>query len=436
MKRIIIRISKIAGIFIGIITVLAICLYFFSLPIQRIVKYGFQDVYDFQIFPYTEVNTGEKPFQFIEGNDSLLRGHTLRKYFATPGDTTTLKFTDFMEMPNIYNLSFLVIRNDSILFEQYYNGHDRNQLSTVFSISKSVTSLLLGIAIDEGYIDSVQDVVTKYLPELEDKAPEFNRLTIEHLLNMRSGIDFPENYDDRLSARKWAFFYYGENQFKHIQKLKFAHEPGEVHEYQSMTTAVLGAVLERAIGKELGLYLEEKIWKPLGMESNARWSIDDEKYRSTKAYGGLATTARDLAKIGRLYLHKGNWNGVQIVDSAWIEKSTTPNPENEFYQYQWYSFFNNLPNKSGSAYHYSDSISALKAAQEIVGNPDLYNIRTNERKTGWAIQGAPGSYFALGIKQQILYIDPKKDLIVVRLGTGFNLAVDYYWFIYVLSLNL
>jgi CubicO group peptidase (beta-lactamase class C family) len=263
-------------------------------------------------------------------------------------------------------VAFLVIRNDSILFEKYYHGYYRERLANVFSVSKSVTSLLAGIAVEEGYIESVNDPVTKYVPELLESDPMFQQLTIEHLLNMRSGLKFDESYSNPLSDM--AKLYYGDDQLGQIKKLKFAYEPGTYHDYQSVTTAVLGIVLERAIGQEWGKYLEEKVWIPVGMENKATWNLDDKKHRSAKAYQGLNITAIDLAKIGRLYMNGGKRDEKQIVDSAWVAKSTTPNVENDYYQYQWYS----------------DSTS--------------------------------NAFYASGLRHQRLYVDPDKQIIIVRIG--------------------
>ena len=310
--------------------------------VKRMIKYGTEDIYDYQIFPYTEIHVGNKTFQFKQGHDETLKNYTVKAMGRYQSDTIDLTLDDFLKTTG--TISFLIIRNDSILFERYYKGHGQSRISTVFSISKSVTSLLTGLAIDEGYISSVQDTVTKYIPELKKKADGFQKLKIEDLLNMRSGLKFKEDYSNLVSKLRWANFYYGKNQLKRISNMKFAHEPGEVREYQSATTALLGIVLERAIGKELGKYLEEKIWIPLGMEYNATWSFDDNKNRSSKSYTGLNTTSIDLAKIGRLYLNKGNWDGNQIIDSLWILKSITPDVINAGRQYQWYSMSASLRN--------------------------------------------------------------------------------------------
>lgn len=394
--------------------------------LRRVIKYGSEDIYDYKIFPSTEVRAGNNPFTFKQSADT-----TLENLVVNAGtlykDTVNRTLPDFLEKDG--TIAFLVIRNDSILFEHYYKGHDQSKISTVFSISKSVTSLLTGIAVDEGYIESVHDPVTKYLPELAKKAPEFQQLTIEHLLDMRSGFKFKEDYKGLASLWRFAKFYYGNNQLRRIGNLKFAHEPGSEHEYLSVATAVLGAVVERATGKELGKYLEEKVWIPMGMEYNALWSIDDKKHRATKAYSGLAPTARDLAKIGRLYLNNGNWNGKQIVDSAWVARSVTPNPSNEGYQYQWYSPCFYVSNNADNRY-FPDAASVEERAK-AEGYQYYQAWQDPKHPDRWSLLVYYRDFYALGIMHQNLYVDPERNIIVVRLGEHFNLAgMDYYAFIY------
>jgi CubicO group peptidase (beta-lactamase class C family) len=324
-------------------------------------------------------------------------------------------------------VAFLVIRNDSVLFEKYYNGYNRSQIATVFSVSKSITSLLVGLAVDDGYIESVDDPVTKYIPELLDADPHFQKLTVEHLLNMRSGIKYDESYSNPFSAM--AKLYYGNNQLGQIKKMKFAHEPGTVHSYQSVSTALLGIIVEKTTGKELGKYLEEKIGIPLGFENKATWSLDDKKHRSTKAYQGLNITAIDLAKIGRLYLNGGNWNGKQIIDSAWITKSTTPDVKNDGYQYQWQSGNIGYGNN-----YYPDSVSAKNVADKLK-NQKYYKIWQDKRRNNqWGISIYLNAFCAIGINGQTLYVDPDKKIIIVRLGKSEDL--NYHPIIYNLVKNL
>lgn len=390
--------------------------------IYREIRYGEADITDHKIFPYTKIKNGENNFHFKKGDSSILDN-----YMLEAKDSTLVSLDKYLEKTS--TTSFIVIRNDSILFEKYYHGYKRNDVSTLFSVSKSVTSMLAGIAVDEGYIKSLNDPVTKYIPELNDCDERFKRLSIEHLLNMRSGIDFNENYDNYIG--KMPSLYYGTNQLAKIKKYKFKYEPGEKHEYQSGTTAILGIVLERATGKNLGKYLEEKVWKTMGMEYDAKWSLDDKRHNSTKSYCGLATTPIDLAKIGRLYLNKGDWNGKQILSKDWVEKSTTPIVENDGEQYNWYNINASLTD-NGSIF-FPDSLAAENAIKKT--KYKQYTIWQDEyHNNDWRANVYIEQFFALGIMKQVLYVDPKKNLIMVRLGEGGDL--EYPSFMYTISRKL
>lgn len=235
-------------------------------------------------------------------------------------------------------------------------------------MAKSITSILIGCAIDDGFIQSVDEPITNYIPELAKNG--FNQVTIKHLLQMTSGIKFNESYINPFGEA--ASFYYGRNLRKKITKLKLKSSPGKTFDYVSGNTQLLGLILERSLRtKTITAYLQEKLWTPLGMEYDASWSIDKKKNGIEKTFCCLNARARDFAKIGRLYKNEGNWNGVQIVSKQWVKQSTmadTLNGSANFYQYQWW-----LP--------------------------------------------VPGEDFmAEGILGQFVYVNPSKDLIMVRLG--------------------
>ena len=283
--------------------------------------------------------------------------------------------------PKTETQGVLIIQNDGIVYEKCTGDITPDKVAGVFSVTKSVTSLLCGIAVDEGYINSIDDAVTDYLPELKKEDPMWQKLTIRHLLDMRSGLDFDDTYSLRLRTKDikrldaMAKLNYGRNIPAQIRKLKFRCEPGTEYNYDSMTSEVLGFIIERAVGRSYAEYLCEKIWIPLGMESPAYMNYDSKKHHTAHAFGGLALTMRDLAKIGRLYLNRGVWEGKRIVSESWIEQSTAYSQENEGYHFCWYN---------------TSCIGADK--------PEF-----------------PG-YYAMGIRGQVLYVNPYKNLIMVRLG--------------------
>ena len=272
------------------------------------------------------------------------------------------------------NGALLIVRNDTILLEKYFGNFSKLSPSNIFSISKAITALLCGIAVDEGYI-SISEPITKYIPELNNADPMFQKLTVEHLLDMRTGLDFQESYGwNPLS--KMAKLYYGNNVVNQFKKLHFKSEPGTSHYYNSMATALLGVVIEQAVGVPFSQYLQEKVWKRLDMETDAFISLDDSKHRQAKAYGGLVSNVRDLAKIGRLYINKGIHNNQRIVSEEWINRSTHSSLENEAYSFGW----NNIITR--------------------VNDKDIVTPR----------------FFALGLFGQVLFCDPEQNLIFVTLG--------------------
>ncbi len=389
-----------------------------SCTVYRSIVYWTPGIDEYGAFPRAGIETGDNKFHFYTRPDSVSAKIGAGNVIIDKKDTITVD--EYLSKSR--TTAFLIIRNDTILFERYYRGYDRSKISTFFSVTKSVTSLLTGIAVDEGYIKSVHDPVTDYIPELKSRDPHFQRLTIEHLLNMEAGLKFNESYTDPFSGM--AKLFYGRDQLKFIEKLKFIREPGEENDYNSATTAILGIVLERATGRPYAEYLEEKVWKPLGMEYGASVNLDDRTHRSAKAYGGLNATAIDLAKIGRLYLNGGNWNGTQIVSRQWVERSTTPCIEANHmggkydgYQYGWYSN-SRVHYKDSTGVSFSNMVSASKFARESgeryyklwkvddEGNPAIR----------WQVTYYDPQYYALGIMSQTLYVDPERKYIVVRLG--------------------
>lgn len=272
------------------------------------------------------------------------------------------------------NGALLIVRNDTILLEQYYGNFSELSPSNIFSITKAVTSLLCGIAVEEGYI-SISAPVTEYIPELNDADPLFKQLTVEHLLDMRTGLDFEESYGWNPFS-KMAKLYYGKDVVSQFKKLHFKSKPGEAHYYNSMATALLGVAIERAVGVPFSQYLQEKVWKPLGMEADALITLDDSKHRQAKSYGGLVSNVRDLAKIGRLYINGGVYDNKRIVSKEWIDRSTHSSLNNEAYSFGW----NNIITR--------------------VDGKDVVTPR----------------FFAIGLYGQVLFCDPTQNLIFVTLG--------------------
>ena len=332
-----------------------------SCKVGRFVYYNYANITDYKVFPNRPIaNDPKQIFQFKKREGEPL------KIKMKNGSN----FEEYLEKNK--TVAFLVIQNDTIQYENYFNKYEQESIVASFSMAKSFTSFLIGCAIEDKYINSVKDPVTMYLPEMEENG--FAKVTIENLLQMNSGLDFNESYGNPFGHA--ATFYYGRNLQKSTLKLKLKNKPNTVTDYVSGNTQILGQILDRVLpGKTISKYLEEKLWTQVGMEYDASWSIDKKKNGIEKTFCCLNARARDFAKFGRLYLHKGNWNGKQIISETWVEESTkldSLNGGDLGYQYQWW-----IPNDKGD-------------------------------------------FTAEGILGQFVFVSPSENLIIVRLGKKYG----------------
>lgn len=231
------------------------------------------------------------------------------------------------------SIAFVIIKNDSVWFEDYFDGFGENSKSNSFSMAKSYVSAMLGKAIMQGHIKSLEQPVCDFLPEFcEGKA---SRMTVGDLSSMSSGTNWDEAYYSPLSITTRAYF--DDDLAKVVLGLKVVDEPGQAFKYASGDTQLLALVLERATGKKLYNYLEESFWKPLGSVNSTLWQVDSEEHDLVKAYCCIASNAKDFARFGKLYKDHGKWNGQQILDSAFIAKSVRPRfPNSPQYGYGWW----------------------------------------------------------------------------------------------------
>jgi CubicO group peptidase (beta-lactamase class C family) len=342
------------------IAILTICILLTSCKVGRFVYYNFADITDHKIFQNRELKKSDSVYYFKNNPKNINLPFKSNTYNS---------FEDMLEKSK--TVGFMVIKNDSILYEKYTNKYQQESIVASFSMAKSITSILIGIAIDEGKIKSVKEPITNYIDGLK---PELQAVTIEHLLQMTSGLKINENYYNPFGNA--ASFYYGKHLEKQMKKLKLSYKPGEVFSYKSGDTQMLGLVLAKALKTEtISQYLQRKLWQPLGMEFDASWSIDQNKNGLEKTFCCINARMRDFAKIGQLYLQKGQWQGKTIVSENWVNYSTTPSNTaggTDFYQYQWW-----IPNKNGD-------------------------------------------FMAKGILGQFIYVNPKKNIVMVRLGKDYG----------------
>lgn len=290
----------------------------------------------------------------------------------------TISATDFPE--RTYTNALLIIKDDKIVFERYFNQTNENTHFLSMSMAKSITSVLVGMAAADGAISSVNDPIIKYIPEL--KKTGYSGVTIRQALMMRSGCNWDERYDFE-KATPMSELHNGaivENRIRFTSAalpLKSIHPPGKHFNYSTVETGVLGWVVERAVGKPLEEYMAERWWKQAGMQSFGFWIADGEPGVGRVVNGmGFNAVLRDYGRIGLMMLHNGRANGKQLLPESWVSESTVPDEVNEpiyqdsefGYQYQWWTL--------------TDS----------------------------------DAYVARGLQGQYIYIDPSTNTVVIKLS--------------------
>ncbi len=325
--------------------------------------------------------------------------------------------------------AMLVIRNDSILYEFYNHKIADTTLLPSFSVAKSYVSTMVAMAKEEGKIKSYDEPITNYLPELLDRDVRFKNITIQHVLDMRSGIKSSENYFNPMSDVLRLGF--GKNVNGKSLRISIEKEPNQKFEYKSINTQLLGIIVERATKVKLQDYYHEKLHKPLQLEHYATWIYDDEKHKSLRAFCCMNLTARDYAKFGSLFLNKGNWQGKQLVSKEWVETNLTleNRKATDGYKNQWWS---NISHKI-----FNDSIAMQKF---VLNNPAVYGVdkifmakvlinynfskpsdKIENEKKSWVVSYYKDGIHAQGLIGQYIYISPLKNTIVVILSNTLNL---------------
>ncbi len=314
-------------------------------------------IYDLDLFAKTTIKSGGQNFRWTD--------HPKKNNF------------NFSEKQTSYHqewgtTAFLVIKNDTLLVEKYWGDHNEKTVSNSFSAAKTIIALLIGIALDEGKIKSLNEPVANYIPEFNNMGR--NVITIRHLLLMASGLDWEESGSNPISEA--AEGYFTDDLYGLVTRQLVVEKPGVRFNYQSGNSQILGILLSKATKMPLSKYMEEKLWKPLGASSEAYWSMDDEG-GIEKSFCCFYATAKDYALLGRLLLKKGNWNGKQIISKGFMD--------------------------------------------ELIKTPDLkFDEGTPNQRYGlhtWVYynQGNPVHYFR-GFRGQYILTIPKDNLIIVRLG--------------------
>jgi CubicO group peptidase (beta-lactamase class C family) len=348
--------------------------------LTRAIFWGESDYKDLEKFPARTIHNAPPTFRF----DKLPADNPYASQIeAIARDSSNGSLEDYLDASG--TTAFLVVHNDKLLYERYFNGYDETSVNTSFSMAKSFASALVGIAIDEGYIRSVDEPITNYIPELLEKDKRFKSITIRYLLTMSSGIKYEEGgtlpWSEEADDTKT---YYATNLRELALNCQIKGEPGEYFEYNNYNPLLVGLILERATGMSVSRYLQEKVWKPLGMEADGSWSLDSSRSGFEKMESGVNARARDFARFGMLFAREGNWEGEQLVSKEWVEESTradTSTDPSQDYQYFWW-------------------------------------VDTPDGKNHFSARGNYGQY---------IYVAPEKDLVIVRLGKEEGERGYDYW---------
>ena len=271
----------------------------------------------------------------------------------------------------------IIARDDTILVERYQYGRNDRHRFTSWSMAKTVTSMLVGIAIAEGRIHSVDDPASAYVPGLA--GTEYGGTSLRHLLEMSSGVRFVEVYSGRDDVARLArdtFLQLGSGGVDAVTPFNERAVPaGTKFSYASVETEVLGLVLRNAIGRPVADYLSEKIWKPIGAEADASWLIDRAGQEVT--FCCINAVLRDYARLGLLLAHDGNWRGRQIIPATWIAEATRVRPEAHLRPGVATPFFG-------------------------------YGYQT------WIFPGERRMFALLGVRGQAIFVDPEHRLVLVQ----------------------
>jgi CubicO group peptidase (beta-lactamase class C family) len=326
------------------------------------------DISDYNIFPVREIQNSSPAFHFPVNGNNTMALPLLEEILPSTFQSHQLETIDqYMEQNG--TVAFLIIKNDRLLLEHYYNGYNHSSICTSFSTVKSFVSAMIGIALHEKLIGGLEDPITKYLPSL--KGIYWSDITIRHLVSMSSGLRYQAH-----SFLPWSDeprVYYSLDLRKLASQAIREEAPGIHFHYNNYNLVLLGMILERVTGGAVSRYLQEKIWQPLGMEFPASWSLDSQKSGMEKMESGLNARVIDFAKFGRLYLRRGDWNGRQVIPEHWVAESTTPDPDAGWtnYKYLW-----------------------------------------------WIPRSGQGRFTAVGNLGQFIYVAPDKDCVILRFGRG------------------
>lgn len=272
--------------------------------------------------------------------------------------------------------AFLAVRDDAVVYERYFDGVSATTQLPSFSMSKTFAAVLVGCAVHDGVLRSVDDRLVAYVPELASKAG-YGGITLEHLLRMISGIDFVEE------SYAGGAFYYSTDLRARMYAYDVKWPPGSHYLYGSVSMQLLWDAMNRRLGgKTVARYFEERVWSEIGAESAAAWSLDSASSGIEKLFGGFSATTRDHARLGLLFLHGGVVDGRVVVPAEWIRESLTPDP--------------------------------------VAGVVQTTDGSVRRGKYQWFLSLDERSYFAKGYRGQYVFVIPDKRMVFVRFGDDYG----------------
>ncbi len=376
----------------------------------RQAYYTFPNSFDIYYKSRDTLKKSDNPFSFIDKVKNKNTVLTNRK-IKIGNDKNFQNIEDIIENKG-KTLSFMIIRNDSIIYEKYFekNKGAKEIPVNVMSVTKSFVVTLLGIAIEEGFIGSMNDNIQKYIPELKNNK-KLKNITLEQLVNMRAGLKYHEIGGMVWLNSRVVNIYYGKDHQKHVVgRAKSTASPDSYFHYQSLATSLVGIAIERATGKKLSSYMREKIWVKLGMEYDGYFTVDDTKQRQNRSFACLGVATRDLAKLGKAYLNDGkNFKDEQVIPLWMVKKVRTLNILINGY---FYSHF----------YRHNRNWTPLKEWEKKNGkykasikNTELIKL-SSDLLVAEPFAEEDQDFYAEGLLGNFIYAHPKSNTIIVRTG--------------------
>lgn len=279
---------------------------------------------------------------------------------------------------------FVVVQRGRVIYEGYFNGHRRDATATSFSVAKSILGTLVDLAVADGHIGSLDDPVTRYLPELRERDPRFDRISLRHLLDMNAGMHYAEHHF--LTGDDAKTYYWPDLRQLALRAPKIDRPPGQAWLYNNYHPLLIGLVLERTTGMPVATWMQRKLWQPAGMAADASWSLDSEDNAFEKLESGVNARTIDFARFGLLMLDGGvALDGTRVLPEQAVRDATSPEGAIA------------LPQFREGAYY---------------------------KHFWWGQQRADGAYdfSARGNHGQFVYVSPKNGVVIARNGRGYGVA--------------